>query len=337
MLRVALTFGLSACGVGVFMGLGLPLPWLLGPMFACLIAALVGVPLRGLPPVSTAARTVLGVAVGASITPAIFGQLPAMALTLSLIPLFILIIAGVGYPFFRRLCGFDPATSYYAAMPGGLQDMLLFGQEAGGDIHALSLIHATRVLLIVTVLPVLLTVWLGLDLNQPPGAPVSELPLHEGLLMIALAILGWRGGVAIGLFGASILGPMALTAAASLLDLIHFRPPAEAILAAQFVIGITVGVNYVGVTLAELRRDVAAGVGFTLILAVVSALFIGVVIALGVAPTIEAILAFAPGGQAEMAVLAIVAGADIAFVVTHHIVRIVTVIVGAPLMARWFN
>ncbi len=337
MLRVALTFGLSACGVGVFMGLGLPLPWLLGPMFACLIAALVGVPLRGLPPVSTAARTVLGVAVGASITPAIFGQLPAMALTLSLIPLFILIIAGVGYPFFRRLCGFDPATSYYAAMPGGLQDMLLFGQEAGGDIRALSLIHATRVLLIVTVLPVLLTVWLGLDLNQPPGAPVSELPLHEGLLMIALAILGWRGGVAIGLFGASILGPMALTAAASLLDLIHFRPPAEAILAAQFVIGITVGVNYVGVTLAELRRDVAAGVGFTLILAVVSALFIGVVIALGVAPTIEAILAFAPGGQAEMAVLAIVAGADIAFVVTHHIVRIVTVIVGAPLMARWFN
>jgi len=55
------------------------------------------------------------------------------------------------------------------------------------------------------------------------------------------------------------------------------------------------------------------------------------------AAPVEAILAFAPGGQGEMAVLALVAGADVAFVVTHHLVRLVIVIAGAPLMRHWLG
>ena len=45
-------------------------------------------------------------------------------------------------------------------------------------------------------------------------------------------------------------------------------------------------------------------------------------------------MAFAPGGQAEMTVLAIVSGADLGFVIAHHLTRIVLVITAAPLVAR---
>jgi Transition state regulatory protein AbrB len=69
--------------------------------------------------------------------------------------------------------------------------------------------------------------------------------------MAAAALVGWKGGERIGLFGASILEPMILTATLSLVGLIHHRPPAEAILAAQFFIGIGIGVFYVGVTLSR--------------------------------------------------------------------------------------
>ena len=51
----------------------------------------------------------------------------------------------------------------------------------------------------------------------------------------------------------------------------------------------------------------------------------------------EGFLAFAPGGQAEMTVLAIVAGADLGFVILHHLTRIVIVILGAPVAARLFR
>ena len=91
----------------------------------------------------------------ASLTPALFQRLDEMALSVALIPPFVALIGLTGYPYFRRLWGFDPATSYFAAMPGGLQDMLLFGIEAGGNPRALSLIHTTRVLVIVSLMPFL--------------------------------------------------------------------------------------------------------------------------------------------------------------------------------------
>lgn len=329
-----LTFALAALGVVAFALLGLPLPFLFGPMSACLIAALLGAPLRGFGQVSVGARTILGVAVGASITPALFADLPKMASSVALIPLYILVIGAVGVPFFRRVWGFDAPTAYYAAMPGGLQDMVIFGAEAGANPRALALIHATRVLIIVTLAPIFLTLVYGAGLTNPIGAPATAIAPRELVLMAAAALIGWKGGERLGLFGASILGPLIATAALSLTDLVHARPPREAILAAQFFIGCGIGVQFVGVTLAELRRVVAAGVAYVLLLAVLAAVFTAIVTALELGHPVEAFLAFAPGGQAEMTVLAIVTGADLGFVITHHLTRIVLVIIGAPVVAR---
>jgi len=183
------------------------------------------VPLKGLGQVSVAARTKLGVAVGASLTPEVVARVPQMAASVALIPLYVAVIGLVGVPFFRRVYKFDWATSWYAAMPGGLQDMVVFGQEAGGDARALSLIHATRVLVIVTVAPLILTLGFGVTLDNPFGAPAAELPLHEMAIMVAAALVGWKGGEKIGLFGASILGPMIVTGGLSMADVIHYRPP----------------------------------------------------------------------------------------------------------------
>ncbi len=333
--RRAMTVAIAAAGAGLFYVLGLPLPFLFGPMAACLVAALGGARLQGLGQVSVAARTILGVAVGASITPAVLGQLPQMALTVALIPLYVMVIGLVGVPFFRRVCGLDPITSYYAAMPGGLQDMVIFGQEAGGDVRALSLIHATRVLIIVTLAPVILSTLYGVELTNPIGAPMAETPVLEIVLMILAAFVGWKGGERIGLFGASILGPMITTAALSLADVIHVRPPAEAILTAQFFIGMGIGIYYVGITVRELRNIVASGVAFVLLLAALTAAFTEIVVLNGLGQPVEAFLSFAPGGQAEMTVLAIVAGADLGFVIVHHLTRIILVITGAPFVARF--
>lgn len=333
--RRLITLLVAAVGTGVFYLTGLPLPFLFGPMLACLLAALAGVPLKGMGQVSVGARTILGVAVGASVTPALLQQLPAMALTVALIPLYILVIGLVGVPFFRRLCGLDPVTAYYAAMPGGLQDMVIFGGESGADVRALSLIHATRVLIIVTVVPIILSAAYGVGLTNPIGAPATEIPLQELALMVFAAIVGWKGGERIGLFGASILGPMIVTAALSLGDIIHMRPPAEAILFAQFFIGMGIGIYYIGITFRELRQFVISGVAFVLVLAALTAGFVEIVVLLNLAPPVETFLAFAPGGQAEMTVLAIVAGADLGFVIVHHLTRIILVIIGAPIIARF--
>ena len=337
MIKIAQTYIISLVGVGVFWVADLPLPWLLGPILACLIAALAGLDLRGAKPVNDAMRAILGVAIGATLTVSVLAGLPALWPTLVLVPVVIASAAIVGVPYFQRLWGFDFATSYYSAMPGGLQDMLAFGEEAGGDVRALSLIHATRVMLIVVSLPFLLEGIWGVDLSSPPGEPALSLPPSQIALMAAAGLGGWFIAKRLGMFGASILGPMIAAGTLSVLGIIEHRPPAEAIWMAQFFIGMTVGAKYSGVTLEEVRRDLAAAFGYCLILLIISVIAAEAVILLGLAPPLEALLAFAPGGQAEMAILALLSGADVAFVVAHHMLRLACVIVGAPLAARLFT
>ena len=327
----------AALGVLIFHTLALPLPWLLGPIFACLIAALAGVPMRGVKVLNDAMRTILGVAVGATFTAALLVSMAGMWPTLLLIPLMTTAIGALGVPYFQRLWGFDFATAYYGSMPGGLQDMLIFGEEAGGDVRALSLIHATRVMAIVVSLPFLLGwVW-GADLDNPPGAAASTIAPAQLVLMVFCALAGWQIAKRLGMFGASILGPLLLAAAFALAGVLEHRPPAEAIWAAQFFIGMGVGTKYAGVTWDEIRTCIMAALGFCVILLVLTVVVVEIIHLLGLAPSMEALLAFAPGGQAELTVLALVVGADLAFVVAHHVLRIFIVILGAPLFARLFR
>ncbi|MFT7057567.1 MAG: membrane AbrB-like protein [Pseudorhodobacter sp.] len=337
MIQIACTFAIALVGVAIFIGLSLPLPWLLGPIIACLFAALAGVPMQGIKLLNDGMRTVLGVAVGATFTTTLIVSMAGMWPTLLLIPVMTGCIGLLGVPYFQRVWKFDFATSYYATMPGGLQDMLAFGEEAGANVRSLSLIHATRVLVIVVAVPILLhSIW-GADLSNPPGAPASTIAPSQMLIMVFCALAGWRIAKMVGMFGASILGPLILAAIAALLGILQHRPPAEAIWMAQFFIGMGVGVKYVGITMAEVRRDMVAGVGFCGILIVLTLVFVEVIYNLGLAPGMEVLLAFAPGGQAELTVLALIVGADMAFVIAHHVLRIFIVILGAPLFARLFK
>jgi len=251
---------------------------------------------------------------------------------LVLVPLFVGVIGLVGFPFFHKLLGFDRATSFYAAMPGGLQDMLVFGEEAGGDVRAMSLIHATRVLAIVATAPfVIAWIW-DIDLTAAPGQPASAVGWVQIAIMAASGLAGWKIAERVGLFGASILGPMILTAALSLTGVIHSRPPAEMIWAAQFFIGLSVGAKYVGITPREIRVDIGAGLGYAVLLSLISLGFLWIAGQLSNAETLDMALSFLPGGQGEMVVVAIIAGADLSFVVTHHLMRLFTVILLAPIV-----
>ena len=337
MIKIAGTFVIALIGVALFMALSLPLPWLLGPITSCLLAALFSVPMGGIKVLNDSMRTILGVAVGATFTPVLLASMAGMWPTLLLIPVMTVCIGLLGVPYFQRIWKYDFATSYYATMPGGLQDMIVFGEEAGANVRTLSLIHATRVLMIVVALPALLHAIWDADLTNPPGAPVSSISLSQLCIMVVCAIAGWRIAQRVGMFGASILGPLILAMIAALSGILQHRPPAEAIWLAQFFIGMGVGVKYAGITMTEVRRDLVAGAGFCGILILLTLLFVEVIYSLGLAPGKETLLAFAPGGQAELTVLALIVGADMAFVISHHVVRIFFVILGAPLFARIFK
>ncbi|WP_254445684.1 AbrB family transcriptional regulator [Ruegeria arenilitoris] len=95
-------------------------------------------------------------------------------------------------------------------------------------------------------------------------------------------------------YGASILAPIIQTAALSLGDFLPTRPLREAILAAQFIIGCGICVKFVGVTWVELRRVVAAGFVYVIVLAILATAFFAFVTALDFGQPVEAFMAVAP-------------------------------------------
>ena len=96
------THFIALIGAGLFLFINAPLPWLFGPLTSCLIAALFGYKLKVYKPLGDGMRTILGVAVGAAVTPAFFYSIPSLTTTLLIIPLFTVLIGLLGVLFFRK-------------------------------------------------------------------------------------------------------------------------------------------------------------------------------------------------------------------------------------------
>ena len=165
---------------------------------------------------------------------------------------------------------------------------------------------------------------------EAPGAMAREVGASQ-IIFSLLRVVGMRAAR----WHVWRIDPWAsvLTGIASMLGIVTMRPPAEAIWAAQYFIAMGIGVKYVGITVDEIRRDILAGLGFSLFLFALTALTIEIALIFSHTPVIETILALTPGGQAELVVLALIVGADMTFVVAHHLLRIFFVILGAPVVA----
>ncbi len=312
--------------------IGTPLPFLFGSLFGCLFASLVGIKLAGMPIVSSVSRTVLGVAIGTTLTMEVIITIPSYVPTLLIIPLYVFLISAIGYPFFRKVLNYDRPTAYYASMPGGLQDMIVFGIEAGGNPRTLSLVHATRSLVLITIAPIVLTQFFELELDNPLGSPITELPLIENVGLFLTGIVGMLLFRKLQLFGADILGPLLLSAPLAMFGILTHRPPEEMIILSQFFIGLGVGIHYQGITTKELRRDIIAGLGFVAVIIPLALLTLLAASQVSDIPLFELFLCFWPGGQAEIAVMTLAAGGTVSIIVLHHIVRILLVITGAPVL-----
>lgn len=336
-IQLAITVLIGIAGGIAANHLTIPLPWLLGPLATTAIASISGIKTASSKRILAPARTFLGVAIGASFTPALMGRIDEMALSLAFIPVYLGALALIGYPFFHRVCGFDKPTAYYSTMPGGLPDMIAFGAAAGADVRILSIVQATRAFAVVVILPMFLSIALGVEFSrgQAIGSHWNEIPWNEEVLILICAMGGWLIASKLRIKGATIIGPMLAAAGMSMAGLISHRPPIEIMIVAQLVVGISIGCRYAGADRRTILIAAGAAIGFCILIFSLAAGFAGFISAIGEIDYLDTILAYAPGGQAEMTLLAIIAGADAAFVSLHHVCRVFLVVLGAPIAQRY--
>ena len=106
---------------------------------------------------------------------------------------------------------------------------------------------------------------------------------------------------------------------------------------AQVVVGSAIGARFTGVPIRRVLGLMAAAVVSTVVMLAATVAF-----ALVLAPATgidwrSIVLAYAPGGLAEMSLIALSLGIETAFVATHHVIRIGLIVVGAPLVFARFG
>ena len=333
---IALTLAIGAAGGALFDLARLPLAWMIGALVFVTVFAVAGAPMRMTQRIRQPMVAILGVMLGSAFSPDMAERLPGWWATISLLAVYVLVTTLILYRYFRHLFGCDRVTAFCAGTPGGLNEMVLVSDELGGDSRFVALIHSSRILLTVLILPFAF-VALGLyDRDNRPAAGMSivDLPLQEWAILIGCAVVGFFGAKSIRMPAAAVTGPMFVSAFVHLMGWSSASPPAEMVAAAQVALGATLGARFAGVAPAEVLRAIWISLGATIIMLALTVVFSITLVNIVDESVSALVLAFAPGGLAEMSLIALALGIEAAFVASHHILRIVMIVIIAPTIFR---
>ena len=331
-----LAIAIGTVGGFVFNWLKMPLAWMLGSCVFSTIAAFAGLRVGMRVELRQGMVIILGVLLGAGFTPDLIHRLGQWSVSLCVLTGMTMTGATLSYLWFRRFTDWDKPTCYFAAMPGGLNDMTIMGGAMGGEERAIALAHALRILTVVLTIPV----WYRL-VN---GAQTSVLTMvhgptnnqwHDYAVLAACGVIGAVVGRALKLPASFMMGPMLMSAIAHLSGLTASKPPGELVAAAQIVVGAGIGCRFVGAAIDQLHKEMAVSIGAAVLLIGCAVVFAEITVALTGLNLDATVLSYAPGGFAEMSLIGLALGIEIAMVATHHLFRLFLIIATGPLVFRF--
>ncbi|OWA35672.1 AbrB family transcriptional regulator [Saccharibacillus sp. O16] len=341
-LRLFVALLISLAGAGIFLLLGLPIPWLLGPMLAALIGSNLLKHTYAWPAsIRNGALIVIGYTIGLALTGEALRrmgtQIPYMILMTFLL---LLLCAGLSFVI-GKLSGTDFKTSLLGSVPGGLSQIVVLAEETkGADLTLVTVNQVIRLLLIIIGVPLLLySPLLGQHTAGTIQAAASQPAAWSGLfpnvllyapLCVGLALLGRKFRFP----SAFLLCPAFGTA---LLQATGFHAPQlphGLTAAAQLALGTYVGtmlkpgqiehkVRTLSLSLLNGVLLIAGSLGLTLLLTHLESVNL---------PT--ALLSLAPGGMDQMGIIAHSIGADLSIVSGYQLFRTFFIFFAIPPLMR---
>ncbi len=331
---------ISFLGVMLLKLLHAPMPWLLGSILSMIIIGRFSfVPLASPKPFSAPSRAILGITIGSAFQPETLHYFIDFLTSLLFVFPFVLVVALCGMWYYMKVLKFDVYTAYFSSMPGGLLEMASLAESFPLDLYKVIITQASRLLFMMLSFPFLIE-WIShipLDGRKGITQPLAQTNIHDMIWIAILAIIGWRIAARFKISGGTLMVPMVFGAIAYSMGLIHSRPPTEIINFIQLILGTTIGFAFSGVSGKEMLKIFGQTSGYFVILMLVCVLFVALVDWLTNFPLLSIVLAFAPGGQAEMNLIAIVVGANLPYVALHHIVRLFLVLGISPILIRFIK
>lgn len=214
--------------------------------------------------------------------------------------------------------------------------MVIIGEELKANISKITLMQSSRLFFVVVSLPFIIQYGFDFDIsgNKLITIPISNINIFEFVIMLVLGYIGAVVAKKINLTAAFLIGPMIISIALHSTGLITTIVPDEFLKFVQIVFGTIIGFTFKGVSLNTIAKTFLATLGHFVILMILCAIFIFIIHHTLGFPILSTLLAFGPGGQSEINLIAILVGANVPYITLHHIVRIFIVMNLAPIFAR---
>lgn len=329
--NTVISLGLGAIGAGIALTLGFPAPWLTGPAMVVTFASLSGVKTTVPDPLRDACFMVIGVTMGASVTPDVLETIARWPLSIAALGVTLLAIIYAGAWLLQSWFGFDRTTAILASTPGHLSFVLTLGADISERIGPLSIIQSVRVLALTLVVPFLLSA-----LGYMDGAQIvlsgEKMAFVTLLMVIVLAAATALTFKRYKFPAAFLLGGLVISSVGHLAQITPGEIPDWLSLPGFMVLGILIGSRFCGVTMKILSDTLAAALAVTLVTVMIAAIAaFTVAISLDL-PMTQVLLAFGPGGLEAMSAMAVLLGADPAFVAAHHVLRVIMITILLPII-----
>lgn len=336
--------GLAAVSVGgwaLFEALGLTAPSLFAALVVAVIFALTGLGPAAVPrPASMAAQGTLAVTIGLMLDTDTLG-----ALGENWIPA---VLVGAGTLVISAGCGallalhrdVDPVTGALSLIAGGATGLVSIARELGGDERIVAVVQYLRVALVVVTMPLIVTFAFHTDTEGGAGTQdQSTTPWYIGtVFLIGAVITGIGLARLIRLPAPATLGPLIVAGACELLGWpVDISVPAVLLPVAFIVIGWQAGLAFTVVSLRAIGRIFPWAALLVVSIGLICALFGWVLSAVTGVSMLTGYLATTPGGLAAVLAVSATTGSDVTFIACVQVIRLVTMLVAAPLAAAAYT
>lgn len=324
--RSALILNLAGLAIGtaggaLFEWIGTPIPWLLGSLLTVAAVNLGGWRIRCPEGGRQIGQIFIGTVIGLYFTPAVgavvVGQFPWMVA----VAVVSLAVGLLGAVLQVRIAGLDRASAFLASVPGGMAEMIALADKLKADPVSLAVSQLVRVTIILVTIPAFIT-YLGepgTDLFTPAVRDVDTagLALLLGGAAAVTLVLNW-----VGITNAWMLGACGFAAGITLAEISLSAMPPELLIAAQVLIGVSVGQRFEREAMARAPRVILSASITTVVLIAMSVVLAAIVASATEISIWSMITATAPGGLAEMSITAQLLGLGVPLVTAYHVTRV---------------
>jgi membrane AbrB-like protein len=244
-----------------------------------------------------------------------------------------MIIATAAY--LRVVHRWDRLSALMGASPGSMAQVIALSIELGADLRAVAVVQTMRVLLLTLGLPAGLALF-GL---VAPAMPIVTGPAGGSSLAGIAVLVAVSTATAFAMWrlrfpGGLIFGAMAGSGILHGVGLVHAVLPWWIASASVIVLGATVGSRFADTPLRALVGYLGAAFGSFVVSLSVASLFVLIVTHFFLFPIANVVIAFSPGAQDTMMVLALALHLDPVYVGAHHVARFLVVSFSIAIAAR---